>query len=87
MILTSEASKVYALGNNHDGALGLNHLHPSDSPMLIQSLLNINIESVHAGRHSAAVSQEGRLFVWGAVFKNEPLIPAPLELSTVQRIS
>ncbi len=43
----------------------------------------LKIRSIEAGRHSSAISNDGRLFVWGPVFSDEsnPLI-LPQELKS-----
>jgi alpha-tubulin suppressor-like RCC1 family protein len=65
LILTRD-HKVYAMGNNTEGNLGLGHTYSSDTPLQVHGGLNqLKIVDVGAGRHSAAISEEGRLFVWG----------------------
>lgn len=78
---------MYSLGYNSEGQLGLGHQHPSDCPSLINSFGGLKVISVHAGRHSAAITEEGKLFVWGSVFisKEQPLqvMTSPKELNTL----
>jgi alpha-tubulin suppressor-like RCC1 family protein len=44
-------------------------------------LAQLNIKKIFAGRHSAALSTDGRLFVWGPVF-SDGNIQIPKELNT-----
>lgn len=41
----------------------------------------MGIKRIFAGRHSAALSIDGRLFVWGPVF-SDAIIKIPQELNT-----
>lgn len=70
LILGEESLKVYALGANNNGNLGQGHLSPSDQPVIVSSLAKLQIKTIYAGRHSAALTSDGRLFVWGPVFND-----------------
>jgi alpha-tubulin suppressor-like RCC1 family protein len=41
----------------------------------VHGITGHKIKSIAAGRHSAAITQDGRLYVWGPVFKGDkPLL-------------
>jgi len=40
----------------------------------------LRFKHIAAGRHSAAITEDGRLFVWGPVFKGEEPLLLPQEL-------
>ena len=83
LLLTNDL-KVFAVGNNLKGNLGLGHNFSSDTFLYVHGGLDtLKIRSIEAGRHSSAISNDGRLIVWGPVFSDEsnPLI-LPQELKS-----
>jgi alpha-tubulin suppressor-like RCC1 family protein len=76
LILTQEG-EVYAAGNNINGNLGLGHNFSSDSFLQVHGLQNLVFATISAGRHSAAITNDNRLFVWGPVFMNENALILP----------
>ena len=40
----------------------------------------MRFEKIAAGRHSAAITDDGRLFVWGLVFRDDQPLLLPQEL-------
>jgi len=75
LILTTD-DKIFAVGNNKNGNLGLGHNYSSDSYLMVHGLQpNVSFKKISAGRHSAAITQDGRLFIWGPVFaQDSPLL-------------
>lgn len=67
LVLTSE-NQVYAWGYNGYGSLGDGTTSSSYEPVLVQNLSGENIIQISAGYHSAALSNNGRLFMWGHNF-------------------
>ena len=70
-------NSIYAIGNNSSGNLGLGHFYSSDIPLKVHGLENLNFTQISAGRHSAAVTDDGRLFVWGPVFSGDKPLNLP----------
>jgi alpha-tubulin suppressor-like RCC1 family protein len=63
--LSECGSKVYTWGKGLDGQLGLGHLSGNSTPQLVKNLKGCLV-AVSAGfYHSAVISSEGTLFVWG----------------------
>ena len=58
-------SRVYSWGKGQDGQLGTGSSKVSPSPQLVKTLKG-SLVAVSAGfYHSASISSEGALFVWG----------------------
>jgi alpha-tubulin suppressor-like RCC1 family protein len=69
MALTQEG-KLYTWGHNSTGQLGNNSFEDSYEPTLINQEFTFNkdekiIEISAGGAHSAAITNQGRLFIWG----------------------
>jgi len=79
LVLTEEG-KIYACGNNSEGNLGLGHTYSSDNFLQVHGLTSHKVKTIAAGRHSAVITQEGRLYVWGPVFKGDKALLLPQEL-------
>ncbi len=79
LILTDD-DKIYACGNNIEGNLGLGHTYSSDSFLQVHGMGNHKVKQIAAGRHSAAITDDGRLYVWGPVFKGDKPLLLPQEL-------
>lgn len=79
LILTDD-DKLYGCGNNEEGNLGLGHTYSSDSFLQVHGMSGHKIKKIAAGRHSAVITQEGRLYVWGPVFKGDKALLLPQEL-------
>mmetsp|Transcript_25549 Transcript_25549/g.19330 ORF Transcript_25549/g.19330 Transcript_25549/m.19330 type:complete len:147 (-) Transcript_25549:123-563(-) len=78
LILTDD-NQVFSCGSNLDGNLGLGHTYSSDSFLSVHGL-PAPLQAISAGRHSAALTQDGRLFVWGPVFFGDKPLLTPQEL-------
>ena len=63
------------MGGNSFGQLGINNKKMSSIPLFITSFNRIFITKVAAGHHSAAISDQGELFVWGSGAFGEFLKP------------
>jgi alpha-tubulin suppressor-like RCC1 family protein len=69
---------VLACGSNHQGQLGIgnkkgknssalqNNQDFSEIPIEIQGLENQVVTKIAAGQHSAAITTNGELFIWGS---------------------
>ena len=64
-LLLNEQNLVYAVGDNSKGNLGQGHKFSSDIPLKVHGLRNVEVREIVAGRHSAVISSDGTLFVWG----------------------
>lgn len=76
LILTNDG-RVYSAGNNQNGNLGLGHNYPSDKFLSVNGLANLKFMMISAGRHSAALTEDNRLFVWGPAFVCEKALVLP----------
>lgn len=74
--------QVYASGNNQNGNLGLGHTYSSDSFLMVHGLQGFKFDAIACNRHSAAITDDCRLFVWGPVFMNESPLLLPQELKS-----
>lgn len=60
--------KLYTLGSNHSGRLGIGNrtIFQSNKPLLVESLEEIFISFVSCGwAHTCAIGSSGELFTWG----------------------
>lgn len=69
LILTANGD-VYAFGSNSDGQLGVHNVDASSTPVLVMgpssATTNCQATGIAAGgRHSVAITTEGRCFAWG----------------------
>lgn len=67
--------RVYMMGGNSFGQLGVGSKKSSSMPMRVTALDSRPIVKVSCGHHSAAVSERGELFLWGTGSFGEYLIP------------
>jgi alpha-tubulin suppressor-like RCC1 family protein len=79
MLLTQDG-RVYAAGNNMNGNLGLGHNYSSDKFLSVNGLSGLRFMQISAGRHSGALTEDNRLFVWGHAFICEKPLLLPQEL-------
>jgi len=77
-IVLTKYGKVYAMGGNNFGQLGIGNKRSSTIPVKIKDLDSFNIVKVSAGHHSAALSDKGELFIWGTGVFGEFLSPSLL---------
>ena len=85
LILTEEGI-VYGAGNNQNGNLGLGNNYQSDHFQAVNGLSGLKFIQVAAGRHSAALTDDNRLFVWGSAFVCEKPLLLPQELRSNKQI-
>lgn len=65
-IMMSNDGDIYSMGMGTRGQLGHGNLENCDEPQLIKALKDLDITRVSAGGwHSAAVTIEGNLYIWG----------------------
>jgi len=63
----SQEQKVYAWGDNSNGQLGIDSRMHSSEPLLVHLPAHLKFHKISAAMaHSAAVSQQGALFLWGS---------------------
>eukprot|EP01022_Parablepharisma_sp_SALTPOND_P021371 TRINITY_DN417_c0_g1_i1.p1 TRINITY_DN417_c0_g1~~TRINITY_DN417_c0_g1_i1.p1 ORF type:complete len:1167 (-),score=122.17 TRINITY_DN417_c0_g1_i1:1806-5306(-) len=77
LALTSTGA-VFAMGGNNFGQLGTGTKRSSTVPVPVKGLDKERIVKIAAGYISAAVTQQGSVYVWGTGVFGECLIPAPL---------
>eukprot|EP00871_Galdieria_phlegrea_P003686 jgi/Galph1/4318/GphlegSOOS_G2983.1 len=67
-LFLTQGGKVLSCGNGQDGALGIEKVDKNiATPLVVESLFDYNIVQIVAGaKHSAALSSEGELLVWGS---------------------
>ena len=69
------------MGQGKDGNLGSGATNSSPLPVRVMGgLESQNVYSIAAGRHSGAITEEGKLFVWGPVFVGHKPLLFPQEL-------
>lgn len=78
--LLSLSGRVYTMGGNSFGQLGLGSKKSSSVPQRLTALENYTITKISCGSHSAAVSDRGDLFIWGSGPFGELLTPQQVEL-------
>ena len=78
--LLSLTGRVYTMGGNSFGQLGLGSKKSSSVPQRLTALENFTIAKISCGSHSAAVSDRGDLFLWGSGPFGELLTPQQVEL-------
>jgi X-linked retinitis pigmentosa GTPase regulator len=75
--------RVYGLGNNQYGQLGIGHKVNECQPTLIRELGKVL--QVSAGYHSGAIDENGDLYLWGSGSFGEILRPKKFVLSAPVR--
>lgn len=51
-----------------NGNLGLGHNYSSEKFLSVNGLSGLRFMQISAGRHSGALTEDNRLFVWGHAF-------------------
>jgi X-linked retinitis pigmentosa GTPase regulator len=72
--------RVYTMGGNETGQLGLNHRRSVLTPTLVSDLDQVSILKVAAGSHTAALGNDGAVYVWGNSPGIDSLVPSKLQL-------
>jgi X-linked retinitis pigmentosa GTPase regulator len=85
-LILTEDGRVYAAGNNQNGNLGLGHNYAGDKFQAVNGLSGLRFQQISAGRHSAALTDDNRLFVWGQAFVCEKALLLPQELRSNKQI-
>lgn len=85
-LLLTHDGRVYAAGNNTNGNLGLGHNYSSEKFLSVNGLSGLRFMQISAGRHSAALTEDNRLFVWGHAFICEKPLLLPQELRSNKQI-
>lgn len=84
-LLLNSSGKVYAMGGNSFGQLGLGNKKSSSRPEKVQ--LEAYIIKIVCGSHSAAISDKGQLYVWGTGVFGEYLQPTRLNIPACKDVS
>ena len=74
LVLTS-SGKVFAMGGNNFGQLGVGNKRSSTVPLMVKGFENEHIIKVSAGNMSAAITEDGKLYIWGSGPIGECLVP------------
>ena len=72
-LLLKKNGEVMAFGGNSLGQLGTGNKRSSLLPVLIDS--NLRFKKISCGSHSAAISEENKLYIWGTGLFGEWLSP------------
>ena len=74
-LFLTDKGNIYAVGDNSLGCLAQGHSYSTDIPLMVHKLRDIKIVEIKAGRHAAALSQDGKLYIWGpALDPSKPLM-------------
>eukprot|EP01022_Parablepharisma_sp_SALTPOND_P031032 TRINITY_DN781_c0_g1_i1.p1 TRINITY_DN781_c0_g1~~TRINITY_DN781_c0_g1_i1.p1 ORF type:complete len:860 (+),score=139.28 TRINITY_DN781_c0_g1_i1:5957-8536(+) len=72
----TSTGKLFATGGNSFGQLGLGHKKGTTVMTQVKGILEEKkIKAVSCGHHTAALTEEGELFVWGSGVFGEELVP------------
>lgn len=74
-LLLTESGAVLAMGGNTFGQLGSGNKKSSSLPARVRGLDNMHVKKVCASTQSAALTEDGDLYVWGASALGEFLLP------------
>ena len=78
-LFLSDKQKVYGVGLNDFGQLGLGQEENLNSATLVSELSDKGINSISAGESSYGLSSEGKLYVWGLFDKTINTKPQVIE--------
>ena len=78
--LLSTTGRVYTMGGNSFGQLGIGSKKSSSTPQCLTSLDRYTISKISCGSHSSAISDRGELFIWGSGPFGELLTPQLVEM-------
>ena len=84
-VLTTYTGKVFAMGGNALGQLGIGNKTSVRYPTKVRSLEGVFIEKVACGSHTAALSNKGELYIWGSGPFGEKPYPCRVTISTTFR--
>lgn len=71
----TDTGRVYMMGGNSFGQLGIGTKKSSSIPTRVSGLDSVPIAKVACGHHSGAVSEQGELYLWGTGTFGELLTP------------
>ena len=77
-LVLTKTGKVYAMGGNNFGQLGLGNKRSTNVPIKVKELGLLNITKVAAGHHSSALTDQGVVYIWGTGVFGEFLTPNKL---------
>ena len=69
------SGRVYMMGGNSFGQLGVGTKKSSSQPLRVSALDSVPVVKVACGHHSAAISEYGELYLWGTGVFGEFLTP------------
>ncbi|CAG9317861.1 unnamed protein product [Blepharisma stoltei] len=70
-----KSGSIFSMGGNSFGQLGVGNKKSTSRPQRIQYLEDNFIEKIACGHHSAAITDQGELFIWGTGVFGEYLYP------------
>ena len=70
-----ECGRIWAWGSNKEGQLGTGDKESQTYPIMLPSLSGQTMMSVQCGHHSASISNQGELFIWGTGVFGQYLLP------------
>ena len=79
-LLLAKDGTIWGTGLNNSGQLGLGHKRKVNTFTQIKEIAKIKITKVSTGDHSAALSKQGEVFIWGTGVFGEVLVPQKLKL-------
>jgi len=78
-LLINSTGKVYSTGDNQFGQLGLGDQISRFEPTLVSALSGYRIVKIACGSHSAAISEQNQLFLFGRAALADLLLPTQLD--------
>ncbi len=86
-LCVTATSHVYAWGSNSAGQLGVADGADKRTPTLIDALWAMPVQQIAAGElHSAALTSNGFLFMWGSNEKGQLGLPQAAEVAAQQQV-
>jgi centromeric protein E len=75
-LVLDEFQQVYSFGKGSNGRLGLGSSQDASKPTLVKGLSSERVVQISAGcRHSGAVTETGKLYMWGFNFYEQLALP------------
>ena len=79
-------NQLYAVGDNTQGNLGQGHKFSSDITLKVHGLKDVQIQDIIAGRHSAILTADSSLYVWGPALDPNVHLLEPQELRADKKV-
>jgi alpha-tubulin suppressor-like RCC1 family protein len=87
--IIDDQARMYTMGSNSGGRLGVPGLASSQSPVLVESLANFAVNDISCGGgFGLALIEEGAVYTWGDSNTGKPLyIPTKVKAPRAKKIS